>query len=193
MNKLSILALIAPALLLAATAGRADTTSDDALLFEATDRNVTVVHFAAGKDEFTAAEQTKILEAVNEVKKAGKISNILVAAWADKEYPGSKDEKLTRDDEALAKGRAAKIKGFLKDKKIGASIDTYSMAIYPSWLSRTFRTKEARLKQAVPATSLIGRSRDTLALEYYGKMLRDRGGPSTAVVVIREKSETGAH
>jgi hypothetical protein len=185
-----LLALALPLALSWSAAARADQTMNDSDLFEATSKNLLVVHFDANKADVADSERLKIQHAVNVVKNEGTIKSVLVAAWSDKDYPQTKDEMLTRDDEHLAKVRANAVKQVLQDAKVGANVRTFSMAVYPSWLARIFRTDEAKLKQAVPA-SLGGRSRDDLALEYYGKMLRDRGGPTTAVIVIRDKDDAG--
>lgn len=133
---------------------------------------IAVVHFPTGKDDFIPSEQDRLLAVVDDAHRSGPIAEAVVAAWADAEYPATKGRSLTRDDERLAKNRADVVKKFLKDHKL-RNVDAYSMAVYPSWLARVFRTEEARLKN--------------------GELLRDKGGPSTAVVVLRQRGDTVAH
>lgn len=167
------------------------TAANDKELFEATEKNLAIVHFPTGKANLSQTDKDKLLDTVNNAKKLGKIDEIIVAAWSDKAYPSAKGEKLARSDKKLASQRARNIKTFLKEKEAGIDVKTYSMAEHPGWLSRIFKTDEAFLKQALPESKAT--TRDDLALEYYGKMLGEKAGPSTAAVIVRGARELMSH
>jgi hypothetical protein len=179
-------------LFIATSALAVDASGDDGRLFEATARNQAVVHFAEGKADIAPAEADRVRQTVADAQRSGKVSEIIVAAWSDKEYP-TKTAKLTRDDERLAKRRTEVVRLFVQNLAPGGLVHGYSMAQYPSWLARVFRTDEAKLKQAVPASDITGQSRDDLALQYYGKLLREIGGPMSAAIVIRERDDAATH
>ncbi len=105
--------------------------------------------------------------------------------------PAARTEDLASGDLKLADKRADAIKDFLKRKDVGADVDTYNMAKHPGWISRTFKTDESFLKQALPKSKAT--TREDLALEYFGKILREKAGPSTAAVIVRGAGETAAH
>src|SRR4051812_38892194 len=100
-----------------ATADETTAPKGETALFEATEKNLAVVHFSPGETDLTQTDQNALLDTVNSAKKAGKVDEIIIAAWSDKEYPATKDQKLTRADEKLADKRADTVKRFLKDKK----------------------------------------------------------------------------
>ncbi|MBC7458379.1 MAG: hypothetical protein H7235_08885, partial [Bdellovibrionaceae bacterium] len=92
----------------------------------------------------TDAHKETLRVAINEASQAGKIAEVKVLAWSDKEYP-SPTGKQSREDVKLAKNRIADIKAYLKDLKV-SDVGTYNMTERPNALQKLFHTKTEKVK-----------------------------------------------
>lgn len=102
------------------------------------------ITFDKSSSSLTDAHKETLRAAINEASQAGKIAEVKVLAWSDKEYP-SPTGKQSREDVKLAKKRMSDIKSYLKDLKV-SDVDTYNMTERPNALQKLFHTKTEKVK-----------------------------------------------
>jgi outer membrane protein OmpA-like peptidoglycan-associated protein len=162
--------------------------SDLGILVE---KDMTVVGFAAGQSVLSDAEKRTLQSLADSVRNEKNLQEIVVAAWSDKEYPASADQKLTVADNNLANARADTVKSALVSGGVPpAKINTHSMATHPGWMAKTFRTKDAKLKGAVSAKE---KDVEDTVVATIGKELRAKGGPGKAIMVVVRSETSSSH
>ena len=90
----------------------------------------------------------KRVEALKKARANGKVDEIEVLAWADREYPASSERTgATRREVTLAEDRAEVIEDYLEDEiDVSADVDTHNMAKRPGRVSRLFQTDDYKIK-----------------------------------------------
>lgn len=155
--------------------------------FRLVDKETVAVIFTKGQSAVSESDKADLKALYDAAKADAKIDQVIVAAWSDHEYPANKDQHLDKTDRKLADDRAYHVKQALE--AIGAkNVETFSMAEHPSWISKKFRTENAKLKGAVAPKDL-----DDAAVEEIGKELRRAGGPGKAVVFVRRENMGLSH
>lgn len=137
------------AIAFAASAHAWTTTQDAADRLGAT--QVKEVSFDKSSDKLTDAQKADIRAAIQEAAQKGKIDEVKVLAWSDKEYP-SENGKQTKEEVGLAKKRINYIKSFLKEELKIKSVDTHNMAERPNSLEKMFNTSDAKVKNTAEAS-----------------------------------------
>lgn len=94
------------------------------------------------------AQKTELRQVVSEAEQKGKIDEVKVLAWSDKEYP-SENGKQSKGDIKLASNRIHDLKTFLKDELKVSSVDTYNMSQRPNGLQKLFNTSDRKIKDTV--------------------------------------------
>jgi hypothetical protein len=103
------------------------------------------VAFDKNSDKLTDAQKNEIRAAVNEAAQKGKIDEVKILAWSDKEYP-AENGKQTKEEIGLAKNRIKHLKAFLKDELKVKDVDAYNMAERPNSLEKLLNTSDAKVK-----------------------------------------------
>lgn len=155
--------------------------------FEAFDKQTVTVDFKTGSAVVDASEVSDLKALLDANKRESAIDRIIVAAWADKDYPVEKGATLSETERKLGDARAARVKDALQ--KLGvANVDTYAMTEQPTWLNKAFNLSDAKVKGE-------GQTKDAedAYIQEVGKKLRDKGGPGKAVVYVRHTGEMAAH
>jgi uncharacterized protein (DUF1800 family) len=135
------------------------------------------IAFDEGKATLTDSAKKEISEFVKTAKDKGKIHEMKVAVWADREYP-AKDTKASKADVSLADERAKNLKEYLKKELAVNNVNTYNMTKRPNEMQKFLRTQTAETKEtmekmgAAPSTS-----KDT-------GMFKQRAQSSKAVMMI---------
>ncbi len=109
------------------------------------------VSFDKTADRLTDAQKKEIRDAIAEVGQKGKIDEVRVLAWSDKEYP-SENGKQTKQEVDLAKNRLKHLKAFLKDELKVKDVDTYNMAERPNAVAKFFNTSDNKVKSTTENT-----------------------------------------
>lgn len=109
------------------------------------------VSFEKNTDRLSDFQKTEIKNAINEASQKGKIDEVKILAWSDKEYPAEKG-KQSKDDINLAKNRIRHLKSYLKDELKVSDVDTYNMTERPNALEKLFNTSDAKIKNAAEST-----------------------------------------
>lgn len=113
-------------------------------------QQVKEISFDKNSSSLTEAQKTEIRNAVTEAAQKGKIDEVKVLAWSDKEYPAEKG-KQSKEDVALAKKRIEDLKMFLKKELKVSSVDSYNMTERPNALEKFFHTSDAKVKDTTEA------------------------------------------
>jgi hypothetical protein len=111
----------------------------------------TALQFARGRSVLTEANKKFLNELARKASRTGReISEIKILAWADREYPGKKNEKAKTRDVILANERAKVIREFIReDLRTVEPIDVFNMAKKPGLLDQITKDEEFRVKQDV--------------------------------------------
>ncbi len=149
-------------------------------------RDYTVITFENGSDQLSDSEKENIRSMVEKARTAGEIENVRVVAWSDRQLPSGREE-LSKADRDLAKSRLDNIENFVK-KELGLrSVKTYSMAEHKNFISRTFHAAEEELR------SIFGRrGADTEVSHDEMRVIKDKGGPMKAVIILQRKRTSGS-
>ncbi len=144
------------------------------------DELTTEVSYEKGSPFLDASDRKTIDELIAKAKQKGKIDDVKVLTWADREYPteGYKADKQERD---LANNRSKRIKQYLKDvHKIG-DVDSYNMAERPNALEKLFSTGDYEVKTSAENAG-------TAPTEKRLNVLRSNGRSSSALLVVQLKN-----
>ena len=171
----------------------ADTTVSAAVqdvktrFYEIFGKDTVTVAFVSGSSVLSENERKNLMAAVAALRNDSRLSSAIVAAWSDKEYPATKGQHLSKSDNHLADARNSVIKKSLSSLGV-KSIETHTMAQHPSWIGKLFNTDDAKMK----GEGVVNDSHDQLINEM-GQVLRDKGGPGKAVVILRRSGEQAAN
>lgn len=112
---------------------------------------VTEVVFDKNSDTLSDTQKSDLRVTVQEALQKGKIDEIKVLVWSDKEYP-PETGKQGKDDINLAKNRIKQLKNYLHDDLKVSSIKTHNMAERPNALEKLFNTSDAKVKNTAENT-----------------------------------------
>lgn len=118
------------------------------------------ISFDKNSDKLSDAQKADIKTAVQEATQKGKIDEVKILAWSDKEYPAEKG-KQDKNDVTLAKNRIKNLKNFLKDELKVSSVDAHNMSERPNALEKMFNTSDAKVKNAAESTGAAPTSGNT--------------------------------
>jgi hypothetical protein len=151
--------------------------------YEILDKDTVAVDFKNKSSALTDDERKNIEAVVNAVRSDSKVSSVIAAGWADKEYPANKGQSLAQSERNLANARTAAVKDALK--KIGIdTVEAHSMAEQPSWIGKLFNTKDAVVK----GDGTVDNANDKLTADL-GRILKENGGPGKVVVIVRREGD----
>lgn len=193
--KSSIASILLVTSLGALTAGvaSADTSVSSAVqdikteVYELLGKDTAIVTFEPGSSILSESERKNLAAVVSAVRNDANISLAIVAAWADKEYPATKGQQLGKAERQLAEARVAIVKEALDNLGV-KTIETHSMAEQPSWIGKLLNTEDTKVK----GEGKVKDANDQLTAEI-GRILRDKGGPGKAVVIVRRTGDQTAH
>ncbi len=109
---------------------------------------VSEISFEEGKASLTADAKRELREFVSSARGSGKVDEVKVPVWADREYPIT-DSKASDGDVKLADDRAKEVKNYLKDQLKVSSVTTYNMAERPNSMQDLFKTEQAKTKNTL--------------------------------------------
>ena len=136
--------------------------------------------FKPGEATLSAQEKDKLELFLKKSSKQGKISDIELATWSDKELP--KTGFLSEKDKELAAQRAKHIEWHIeKDLERKKGIEVFNMGESAGIYERIGRTKKAKADPSYAA-----KKADRPATEDV-ELIRQAGGASKALVILRMK------
>lgn len=112
----------------------------------------TVITFAPGQNGLADAEKSKLRELAATAQQHGRVAEITVLAWADKEYP-VEGQKVASRDSKLADQRGESIKNYLKkDMNTSFDVEAHNMAKRPGFFSEVAKTNDFEVKTSFENT-----------------------------------------
>lgn len=109
------------------------------------------VNFANGQTSLRDSDKAALRSLTSQVDES-RVSEIIVLAWGDKEYPADGVKAASRDVK-LAEQRAANIKKFIQDDlAFDADVDRHNMAERPGTMAKIFRTQDFEVKNTLEST-----------------------------------------
>jgi hypothetical protein len=138
---------IAFAVLLVSSTGKAITSKDANNAANAVNADYFAnLDFKAGESTLTDTAKKNLDDLISRARGTGqKIDEVKVLAWSDSEFYGEKT-KLPKNEQALAKDRAATIRSYLKNNQSIDDVDTYNMAKPAGSLAQFFKTTDSKVK-----------------------------------------------
>lgn len=118
----------------------------------------TALQFDRGRSVLNDANKKYLNELARKASRTGReISEIKILAWADREYPGRKNEKVKTRDVILANERANVIREFIRDDlHTNEPIDVFNMAKKPGVIDQITKDEEFRVKEDVASSGVSG-------------------------------------
>ncbi|KHD89617.1 MAG: hypothetical protein OM95_02510 [Bdellovibrio sp. ArHS] len=138
---------------------------------------VTEISFDEGQAALNDSAKEEIRGLIKSAKESGKIDELKVAAWADREYP-AKDTKASKSDIDLAKKRGENIKAFVKKELAVNDINTYNMTERPNALQKFFKTPTEKTKTALEQSGSAPKTQDETG--FFGQKAK----ASKAVIMV---------
>lgn len=139
------------------------------------------IGFEKGKTDLKADELAELRQVINRAKADGKIDEIKIIAWADRDYP-AEGTTAPNQQVKLAEERADKIKSYIKKELKVSDVEVYNMAKRPNALQELFNTQTAKVKDQMETSGaaptkkedtgwfgLKGKTSEALVLVYTDK------------------------
>jgi hypothetical protein len=113
-------------------------------------------------------------------------AEIVIGAWSDKDFPLDPNTSLTANDAALAKARAESVERAIKKLGIQTKIQIINFGEQNTLLSNLFRlgSDAPEVKDAVQSGAT-----DSRKIAAVSQHMKDKGGASKAVVLVRRESD----
>lgn len=109
------------------------------------------VSFAEGQTSLRDSDKSALRSLTSQVDES-RVSEVVVLAWGDKEYPADGVKAASRDIK-LADQRSSNIKKFIQDDlAFDADVDRHNMAERPGTMARIFRTQDFEVKNTLEST-----------------------------------------
>lgn len=115
--------------------------------------NFVEIRFESGSATLTDQAKTSLVSVIDQARADGKIEEVLVLSWSDKEYPSASKNRLTSYQADLADRRNKTIERYIETMSY-ADVDTYNMAKKPNLFSSVFNTSDTRMKNSFMAAGL---------------------------------------
>ncbi|MBC7658504.1 MAG: hypothetical protein H7249_02225 [Chitinophagaceae bacterium] len=150
------------------------------------DRHASTVYFDQKSAMIPSIEKMRLQDWANTYKNNNVTPKVVVASWSDKDYPKAPSMELSKSDKDLADLRNQSIKDALKEVGI-TSVETFNMAVRPNWFQRTFATDAAQIKGEAKDKHWDDKNEARMSM-----ILKRRGGPSEAVLILRPVGDSGS-
>lgn len=120
---------------------------------------VTEIVFKKDSSELSNDGRNALRDMLKAAKDKGKVEEVKILAWADKDYPPKNKMALNKDERKLADERALEIKGYVEDNSKGVDIDVHNMAERPYTLQNLFKSGDLRVKKSLETAGLSNPSK----------------------------------
>lgn len=159
-------------------------------IYDITDKASIQLKFDKGTAALSESQRSQIGSLVKAFASDGKIRGVVVATYADENYPRDRKE-LNQGARNLATRRGESVKAQLL--RSGAKdVTVYNMAEKANWFEKTFVTSDAQIKREA-SSAPDATSEDDAFYEALGRRLRTVGGAGKAVIVMRHAHSADSH
>lgn len=138
---------------------------------------VTEVTFDQGVTNVTDSMKEEVKKAIQEARGSGKVKEVRLVVWADREYP-PEGVAASPQDVSLAESRADQLSNYLKNDLKVSKVNAYNMAKRPNTFQKWFSTKSAQTKGNLEATGAAPKTKSETGL------LNQKAQASKAVLMI---------
>jgi hypothetical protein len=146
-----------------------------------------VVTFKKGSSELSKADQDTLAALFQTIKsRSQKVEQVHLAAWSDR--PFSPKAPQTKKDRALAESRIVALETVLEGPLAMNYVATYNMAERSNWFARGLVAKPRDVKTLF---SQRGAPQNVTPEDF--AVVREKGGPSKAVLLIELESSAAAN
>lgn len=118
------------------------------------------IAFEKNATALTPEQKTEIQNTISMAGQKGRIDEVKILVWADKEYPAEKG-KLDKSDVRLAQERIKNIRTYLKKELRVSDVDTYNMTERPNVLQKFFNTSESQVKSTTESSGAAPTAENT--------------------------------
>jgi hypothetical protein len=115
--------------------------------------NYVEIEYAPGSILLTDSAKSSLSSILKEARQDGKINEVIVLSWADKEYPSKDLKELPQVQRELAEKRNKNVEQYVKSMR-DVAVNTYNMAERPTAFSKLFNTADSKLKETMVAAGL---------------------------------------
>lgn len=108
------------------------------------------------KETFTLGQDSRsqLRDLINEAQKKGKVEEVKIISWADKEYPAN-EKNLDKNARKLADDRIFEIRNYVEDNVPEVKVTAVNMAETPDALEKMFGTSDnVKVKRALESAGL---------------------------------------
>lgn len=118
----------------------------------------TALDFDQGRSDLNDANKSDLNKLAQRALRTGRdVSEIKILAWADREYPGRKNERVKTRDIILANERARVTREFIRqDLRSKESIDVFNMAKKPGPIDKITKNEEFQVKEDIARSGVSG-------------------------------------
>ncbi len=141
------------------------------------DAVVSSIKFEKNRHVLDSTARSEVEKMISTAKESGPIEKVTVAVWADREYPGPA-KKLNGKQITLARERGIEIQKYLKESMSLKNVEILNMAKTPSYMSKFFKSSDARLKERLVSAGVAPTTADEPVL---------KGRASTALILVKTK------
>ena len=106
------------------------------------------IKFNEGGSTLSKSAKDSLRAALSEARREGKVDEVIILSWADKNYPSKKLKSLSKKQRDLADNRNMRVKEYLKSLE-DVDVNSYNMAERPSSFSKLFNTADNELKNSM--------------------------------------------
>jgi hypothetical protein len=116
---------------------------------------ITELVFNSGKSDLSQDARSQLGDILYSAQSKGKIAEVKIISWADKEYPADKS-KLDKNARKLADDRIHEIRNYIEDKAQGVEVNAYNMAEQPDAIEKLLNSSSnAKVKKSLESVGLI--------------------------------------
>lgn len=130
---------------------------------------VAEIDFSRGGTKLSPSGKKELAAIVKDARSVGKIQEVKILAWADRDYAVAGREAPSSDVK-LADARAKEVQNYIRDSLKVTEIDSHNMAKQPGAMSRLFKTDDYELK--------------TGRYDKEGTLFKPEPSPQKAVVLV---------
>lgn len=138
------------------------------------------ITFDKNTTTLTPEQKAEIQNTINMASQKGKIDEVKILVWADKEYPSEKG-KLDKSDVRLAKERIKNLNNYLKKDLRISDVDTYNMTERPNALQKFFHTSEAQVKSTTESSGAAPTAENTGIFD-----IKDQASKAVVMVFLKK-------
>ncbi|WP_374030135.1 hypothetical protein [Bdellovibrio bacteriovorus] len=117
----------------------------------------TEISFKESSADLNDRAKKEIQDIIAKSGNSGKIEEVKVAVWADREYPAA-DTRASDQDIDLAKRRADNIRRYIKSETAVRDVDVFNMSERPNALQKFLSTPDAKLKKKMESSGAAPRT-----------------------------------